>query len=139
MSVGEEVAADFRFTGVSTGPHPLSFLRKKLAAERVVPAAQLAGVPDGRRVRVAGLVIVRQRPLTAKGLVFFTIEDETGFANALVTAADFEHHRRLLVSAQALILEGTVQNHEGVISLRADHFSPLQSSEIRAEISHDFR
>jgi hypothetical protein len=57
----------------------------------------------------------------------------------LVTAADFEHHRRLLVSAQALILEGTVQNHEGVISLRADHFSPLQSSEIRAEISHDFR
>jgi error-prone DNA polymerase len=139
MSVGEEVAADFHFTGVSTGPHPLSFLRKKLAAERVVPAAQLAGVPDGRRVRVAGLVIVRQRPLTAKGLVFFTIEDETGFANALVTAADFEHHRRLLVSAQALILEGTVQNHEGVISLRADHFSPLQSSEIRAEISHDFR
>jgi error-prone DNA polymerase len=139
MSVGEEVAADFRFTGVSTGPHPLSFLRKKLAAERVVPAAQLACVPDGRRVRVAGLVIVRQRPLTAKGLVFFTIEDETGFANALVTAADFEHHRRLLVSAQALILEGTVQNHEGVISLRADHFSPLQSSEIRAEISHDFR
>jgi error-prone DNA polymerase len=139
MSVGEEVAADFRFTGVSTGPHPLSFLRKKLAAERVVPAAQLACVPDGRRVRVAGLVIVRQRPLTAKGLVFFTLEDETGFANALVTAADFEHHRRLLVSAQALILEGTVQNHEGVISLRADHFSPLQSSEIRAEISHDFR
>jgi error-prone DNA polymerase len=139
MSVGEEVAADFRFTGVSTGPHPLSFLRKKLAAERVVPANQLACVPDGRRVRVAGLVIVRQRPLTAKGLVFFTLEDETGFANALVTAADFEQHRRLLVGAQALILAGTVQNHEGVVSLRADHFSPLQSSEICAEISHDFR
>jgi error-prone DNA polymerase len=139
MSVGEEVAADFHFTGVSTGPHPLSFLRKRLAAERIVPADQLACVPDGRRARVAGLVIVRQRPLTAKGLVFFTLEDETGFANALVTAADFEHHRRLLVGAQGLILEGIVQSHEGVVSLRADHFSPLPSPEIRAEISHDFR
>jgi error-prone DNA polymerase len=139
MSIGEEVAADFHFTGVSTGPHPLSFLRKKLNAQRIIPANQLAGVPDGRRARVAGLVIVRQRPLTAKGLVFFTLEDETGFANALVTAADFEHHRRLLVSAQALILAGTVQNHEGVVSLRADQFSPLQSPEIRAEISRDFR
>ena len=139
MSIGEEVAADFRCTGVSTGPHPLSFLREKLAAERVIPAAQLARVPDGRRARVAGLIIVRQRPLTAKGLVFFTLEDETGFANALVTAADFEHNRLLLVSAQALILEGTVQNHEGVVSLRADGFFPLQSRETRAEISHDFR
>jgi error-prone DNA polymerase len=139
MSVGEEVAADFHFTGVSTGPHPLSFLRERLAASQVVPADQLARVPDGRRARVAGLVIVRQRPFTAKGLVFFTLEDETGFANALVTAADFEQHRRLLVSAQALILEGTVQNHEGVVSLRADGFFPLQSPEIRAEISHDFR
>ena len=139
MSIGEEVAADFHFTGVSTGPHPLSFLRKKLNAQRIIPANQLAGVPDGSRARVAGLVIVRQRPLTAKGLVFFTLEDETGFANALVTAADFEHHRRLLVSAQALILAGTVQNHEGVVSLRADQFSPLQSPEIRAEISRDFR
>jgi error-prone DNA polymerase len=139
MSVGEEVAADFHFTGVSTGPHPLSFLRERLAASQVVPADQLARVPDGRRARVAGLIIVRQRPFTAKGLVFFTLEDETGFANALVTAADFEQHRRLLVSAQALILEGTVQNHEGVVSLRADGFFPLQSPETRAEISHDFR
>ncbi len=139
MSSGEEVAADFHFTGVSTGPHPLSFLREKLSDQRIIPANQLASVPDGRRARVAGLVIVRQRPSTAKGLVFFTLEDETGFANALVTAADFERHRRLLVSAQALILAGTVQNHEGVVSLRADHFSPLQSPETRAEISHDFR
>jgi error-prone DNA polymerase len=139
MSVGEAVAADLRFTGVSTGPHPMSFLRERLAASQIVPADQLARVPDGRRARVAGLVIVRQRPFTAKGLVFFTLEDETGFANALVTAADFEQHRRLLVSAQALILEGTVQNHEGVVSLRADGFFPLQSRETRAEISRDFR
>jgi error-prone DNA polymerase len=138
MSVKEEVAADFRFTGVSSGPHPMSFLRESLKAKGVISAEQLPRVAGGQRARIAGLVIVRQRPGTAKGLVFLTLEDETGFANAMVSAADFERHRLLLIRARALIVEGTVQRHEGVISLRADRFTLIQDAATQVEVSHDF-
>jgi len=138
MNVGEEVVADFHFTGVSTGPHPMSFVRNVLATKGIVPADQLARVPSGHRTRIAGLVIVRQRPATAKGLLFVTLEDETGFTNALVSSADFEQHRQLLICARALVIEGTVQNHDGVVSVRAERFFPLQGKETSVEISHDF-
>jgi error-prone DNA polymerase len=136
--VKEEVAADFQFTGVSSGPHPMSFLRERLAAKGVLSAAQLAHVPGGHRARMAGIVIVRQRPGTAKGVVFLTLEDETGFANAIVSAAAFEHNRLLLIRAHALIVEGMVQSHEGVISLRADRFTLISDEETHVDVSHDF-
>lgn len=138
MSVKEEVAADFQFTGVSSGPHPMSFLRESLTTRGVISAEQLSRLSGGQRVRIAGLVIVRQRPGTAKGLVFLTLEDETGFANAMVSAADFERHRLLLIRAHALIVEGTVQRHEGVISLRAGGFTAIQDEEMQVAVSHDF-
>jgi error-prone DNA polymerase len=138
MNVKEEVAADFQFTGVSSGPHPMSFLRERLAAKGVLSAAQLAHVPGGHRARMAGIVIVRQRPGTAKGVVFLTLEDETGFANAIVSAAAFEHNRLLLIRAHALIVEGMVQSHEGVISLRADRFTLISDEETHVDVSHDF-
>jgi error-prone DNA polymerase len=92
---------------------------------------------------VAGVVIVRQRPGTAKGFVFITLEDETGFANAIVTPPRFQRHRALLVTATALIIEGIVQNQRGVVSIKADVFEPLGKNPSTGaldsvDISHDF-
>jgi error-prone DNA polymerase len=88
------------------------------------------------------VVIVRQRPGTAKGFVFITVEDETGFANAIVTPARFDRHRALIVGAGALIIEGVVQNQQGVVSIKADRFQPLGrplgDSSGKIDISHDF-
>jgi error-prone DNA polymerase len=139
MNPGEEVAADFRGTGLTAGPHPMSFVRQRLQARGVLSAHQLQQAAKGQRALVAGLVIVRQRPSTAKGLVFVTVEDETGFANAVVPAAQFDEHRALLVSARALVIGGVVQQNQGVTSLKADRFWPLDSAEIARDISHDFR
>jgi error-prone DNA polymerase len=139
MNPGEEVAADFRGTGLTAGPHPMSFVRERLQARGVLSAHELQRTAKGQRALVAGLVIVRQRPSTAKGLVFVTVEDETGFANAVVPAAQFDEHRALLVSARALVMGGVVQQNQGVTSLKADRFWPLDSAEAARDISHDFR
>jgi error-prone DNA polymerase len=87
---------------------------------------------------VAGVVVVRQRPGTAKGFVFITVEDETGFANAIVTPPVFERHRRTIVGAHALVIEGTVQNLEGVVSIKADRFEPVGGRPAAIDVSHDF-
>jgi error-prone DNA polymerase len=139
MNPGEEVAADFRGTGLTAGPHPMSFVRERLQARGVLSAHELQRTAKGQRALVAGLVIVRQRPSTAKGVVFVTVEDETGFANAVVPAAQFDEHRALLVSARALVIGGVVQQNQGVTSLKADRFWALDSAEIARDISHDFR
>jgi len=139
MNPGEEVAADFRGTGLTAGPHPMSFVRQRLQARGVLSAHELQRTAKGQRALVAGLVIVRQRPSTAKGLVFVTVEDETGFANAVVPAAQFAEHRALLVSARALVMGGVVQQNQGVTSLKADRFWALDSAEAARDISHDFR
>src|SRR5205085_1093539 len=115
---------------------------ERLRQGGVSSALELEALPDGRRVRIAGIVIVRQRPGTAKGFFFLTLEDETGLANAIVTPKHFEAHRPLLVSAPALILEGRLQKLDGTTSLKADRFFPLDgggSFEIDgAGRSHDF-
>jgi len=95
-------------------------------------------VPDGRRARVGGVVIVRQHPETAKGFVFITIEDETGFANAIVTPQRFAHWREVIVETNALIIEGVVQNQRGVVAIKADKFTPLGGRPASVDISHDF-
>jgi error-prone DNA polymerase len=139
MSREEEMSADFVGTGVTTGPHPMAFVRDRLDAAGVIPAAALAGIPDGRRVRVAGVVIVRQRPGTAKGFVFITLEDETGFSNAIVTPKMFEAHRRTILTLGAMIIEGRAQNQQGVVSIKADRFFPLPDRAAAGiDISHDF-
>jgi error-prone DNA polymerase len=138
MTDDEEIAADFDGTGVTTGPHPVSFVREQLTRAGVVSAAALASVPHGRRARIAGVVIVRQRPGTAKGFVFITLEDETGFTNAIVTPDRYQRHRSLLVSTNALIIEGVVQNQQGVIAIKADGFQPLYGRPGEVDMSHDF-
>jgi error-prone DNA polymerase len=138
MSGPEEMSADFRGTGMSTGPHPMAFARADLDREGVVRATDLGRMAHGQRARVAGIVVVRQRPGTAKGFVFVTVEDETGFANAIVTPDCFERHRTTLVAVNALLIEGVVQNQDGVVSLKADHFEPLSGRLHGIDISRDF-
>jgi error-prone DNA polymerase len=137
MSLAERLAADYAGSGMTVGPHPVSLVRPILDARGIVAAAALARRRDGERVRTAGTVVVRQRPGTAKGFFFITLEDETGFSNAIITPQRFAAARTLLTTAPALVIGGVLQNQDGVISIRADEFSTLK--EIRTSApSHDF-
>ncbi|MGH7303739.1 MAG: error-prone DNA polymerase [Candidatus Rokuibacteriota bacterium] len=119
MTDVERLAADYAGTSVTLGRHPMSLRRAALRARGVLSARELSGVEDGARVQVAGSVIVRQRPGTAKGFVFLSLEDETGIANVIVTPPIFARHRLALVSEPYLVVDGIAQRQDGVISVRA--------------------
>ncbi len=136
MSAIEETLADFETTGLTTGRHPLEYLRSRLDRHGVIPAARLDTIPSDRIVRTAGSVIVRQRPGTAKGLLFITLEDETGMSQAMVTPQLLQENRRLIVGASGLIVEGLLQKRDGSLSIRARRFWPLD--QISKVPSHDF-
>ena len=127
MSLLEKLAADFRGTTVTTGPHPLTLIRDQLERRGVTRAIELGRLKDGARAQVAGSVIVRQRPGTAKGFFFATLEDETGFANIIVTPPIFTAHRSVLTTAPALLVSGKLQNQDGVVSVKADQFTALSA------------
>ncbi|MGI8782113.1 MAG: DNA polymerase III subunit alpha [Acidobacteriota bacterium] len=136
MTDQERLLSDLAGTGVSLGPHPMALLRSSLKKRGVLRAIDLPQLRNGRRVRVAGHVIARQRPGTAKGFFFISLEDETGISNAIFRPAFFEHNRPVLVTRSCLIIEGILQNQEGVISIRADRVAPIPDT---AQIpSHDF-
>src|SRR5829696_4872775 len=99
MTAGREVVEDYRSRGLTLRSHPVAFLRGNLAADGYVPAGDLSATRDGRRVAVAGLVLVRQRPGSANGALFVTLEDETDIANLIVWPSLFERQRRLVLSA----------------------------------------
>ena len=137
MTPMEETAADLRIASITTGPHPMEYYRRALDRRRVVPAAALPDRPAGRRVRTAGSVIVRQRPGTARGLLFLTLEDETGMSQAVVMPDQLKKHRRTIVSSSGLIVEGVLQKKDGSLSVKADRFWPIDRLERIP--SHDFR
>jgi error-prone DNA polymerase len=137
MTDEERVVADYAGTGVTLGRHPMAMRRGELAARGVVRAVDLAARADGERVRVAGSVIVRQRPGTAKGFVFLSLEDETGIANVIVTPGLFARHRLTLVSEPFLLVEGMLQMQDGVISVRAARVESLRRL-ASVVPSHDF-
>ena len=132
----ERMVADFHGTGVNIGRHPMAFRRPELDALGVTPAAALASLRDGKPVRIAGSVVVRQRPGTAKGFVFLSMEDETGIMNAIVTPDLFDRYRLALVSEPFLLIEGVLQNLDGVISVKAARIEALRGDP--APPSHDF-
>jgi len=136
MSSGEETLADYAAMDLTTGPHLLSHFRPQLKRDGVYSATQLKKLPNGKRVATAGAVIVRQRPGTAKGFVFLTLEDETGISQAIVKPDLFRDHRALIVGSPGLIVEGILQNEDGQCSVRADKFWPLDG--IGDVASHDF-
>lgn len=140
MADVEETLADYAHTGLTAGVHPLRYLRPALERRGVVPAAELARLADGQRVRMAGSVIVRQRPGTAAGLLFMTLEDETGMAQAIVTPDLLQEYRPLVVSRPGLIIEGILQKRDGTLSVKAERFWPLAGIDALDEIrSYDFR
>src|SRR5580692_4683047 len=137
MNPEERLVADFRGTGMTVGPHPMAYHRARMQAMGIHKASELEHIPDGQYLRIGGCVICRQRPGTAKGFVFLSIEDETGVANAIVMPDLFQKNRLLLSSAQFLMVEGILQNQDNVISVKAERVSPLSIT--RAETSsHDF-
>jgi error-prone DNA polymerase len=125
MSPVEETLADYAKSGVTTGVHLMAHLREELDARGILSAAALRSVPDGRFVRAAGHVIVRQRPGSAKGFCFLTLEDETGTANAVLTPDFFQRFRSALHGASILEVAGPIQNVEGVIHVRVRELCPL--------------
>jgi error-prone DNA polymerase len=139
MTISERLIADYTGTGLTVGPHPLTFRRQELAMRGVVPAIDLPRQKQGRRVRTAGMVITRQRPGTAKGFVFLTLEDETGISNIIIRPDLYAADRLVVVESSFLIVEGVLQNQDGVTSIKAERMSKLSGMPDEAAIdSHDF-
>ena len=137
MTVPERLLADYAGTSLTIGPHPMSLRRSELALRGVLRARDLPAGRHGRRVRVAGAVITRQRPGTAKGFVFLTLEDETGIANIIVRPDLYSEQRAVIVGEPYLLVEGTLQIQEGVTSVKADRLHSLGGGP--SIDSHDFR
>ena len=125
MTTDERLAADYAGTGITTGPHPMAYQRESLRQQGILSAHELetrAGTPN---VRIAGRVICRQRPGTAKGFVFLSLEDETGIANIILTPDVFEQNRLIVTRTRFLIIEGKLQNQDGVVHVKAQTLTPL--------------
>jgi error-prone DNA polymerase len=137
MSHEERLVADFHGTGLTVGPHPMSYKRAWLNAMGIRRAIELRSLPTGKRLRIGGCVITRQRPGTAKGFVFLSLEDETGVANAIVHPDLFHQNRLLLTSERFLAVEGILQNQDNVISVKAERVQPLFVTKAETS-SHDF-
>ncbi len=129
MTTAERLAADFAGAGLTAGPHPLAYRRSALRLQGILSADALTLCPNNRHVRIAGCVIARQRPGTAKGFVFLSLEDETGIANVIITPGLFEEQRLLITRSRFLLVAGPVQNQSGVIHVKAQGISPLGAYE----------
>lgn len=127
MTLPERVVADFHNAHLSVGPHPMAFARPALAESGVLPAYIVNQQPHGRHVSTAGLVRVRQRPMTAKGFFFITLEDETGHCNLVLTPSLFEQHRPDAVGAKALWAHGRIQSQDGVVHLKCTQLAALET------------
>jgi error-prone DNA polymerase len=127
MALPAHVAEDYRTTSLSLKAHPCGFFRPALTRLGAVKAAALKSMADGRKVSVAGLVLIRQRPGTAKGVVFITLEDETGSANAVVWRDVFTANRRAVMSAAFLVVHGRLQRAGDVIHVVAERFTDLSA------------
>jgi len=125
MTDEERLVADFHGSGMSTGPHPMTYCREALSKLQVKRACDLARVPDGQYTRVAGCVIARQRPGTAKGFVFLSLEDETGISNVIVNPDLYEKYRVVINREKFLCVEGVLQNQDHTISVKASRVLPL--------------
>jgi error-prone DNA polymerase len=137
MTPVERLVADYEGTGLTIGPHPMAMRREEMEMRGALRAIDLPKQRHGRRVRVAGAVITRQRPGTAKGFVFLTLEDETGIANIIVRPDLFARSRLTVVGEPFLLVEGILQNQEGVISVRAERLDGMGGAKVEVE-ARDF-
>ena len=137
MTTEERIAADYAGTGLTTGPHPLAYQRQALRESGMLSAADLTRCANQQYVRVVGCVVARQRPGTAKGFVFLSMEDETGITNVILTPDVFEQNRVVATRSRFLLVEGTLQQQDGVIHVKAQRLTQMNitSADMR---SHDF-
>jgi error-prone DNA polymerase len=138
MQPVERLAADFSTMRLTTGPHPMAYLRASLPND-IWRSTDLSLGENGTRLRIAGLAICRQRPGTAKGFVFISLEDETGISNAIVSPQIFEKNRLVITQETFLLIEGILQLHSGVIHVRAEQIERLPALELETSDSHDFK
>jgi error-prone DNA polymerase len=125
MSVEERLVADYGGTGLTVGRHPMHFRRNDLRTRGVLSADELKRCRDGEYVRAAGCVIARQRPGTAMGFIFLSMEDETGIANVIVTPDLYERERMTVMRTKFLLVEGVLQNQDGVVHVKAKRLETL--------------
>jgi error-prone DNA polymerase len=137
MEVEERLVADFHGTGLTVGPHPMAYRRERLRQMGIVSASELRKLPHNRTAVAAGCVITRQRPGTAKGLIFLTLEDETGHANVIVMPDVYSLDPMVVLHERFVQVKGRVQNQDGVVHLRAERILPLSVSAAATQ-SHDF-
>jgi error-prone DNA polymerase len=137
MTAEDRLVADYAGTHLTIGPHPMAMRRSELAMRGVLRAVDLSRARDGRRIRVAGSVITRQRPGTAKGFVFLTLEDETGISNIIVRPDLFDRERFKILDEPFLLVDGVLQNQDGVTSVKAERVHALGGAPVEID-SHDF-
>ena len=137
MNVEERLVADYAGTGLTVGKHPLHYRRAELRSSDILSAEELCGCRNGEFVRVAGCIISRQRPCTAKGFIFISMEDETGIANVIVTPDLYERDRLVVTCSRFLLVEGALQNQDNVIHVKATRLTVLSDRAIEVR-SHDF-
>ena len=136
MDSNERLQADYAGMGLTIGPHPMALRRGEMSLRGVLRACDLPEAKDGRRVRVAGMVITRQRPGTAKGFVFLTLEDETGISNVIIRPDLFDRERMTVIRQPFLIVDGVLQHQEGVLSVRAERLEGMSGA--ASVDAHDF-
>ncbi len=136
MNDDDRLQADYAGMGLTIGPHPMALRRGEMSLRGVLRAVDLPNARNGRRVRVAGMVITRQRPGTAKGFVFLTLEDETGISNVIVRPDLFDRQRMTVVRQPFLIVDGVLQHQDGVISVRAERVEGMSGG--ASVDAHDF-
>jgi error-prone DNA polymerase len=137
MTIEERLIADYAGTGLTVGKHPMAYRREDLRRQNILSAVELRRRSDGELVRTAGCVIARQRPGTAKGFIFLSMEDETGIANVIVTPGLYERERMVVTRSKFILAEGLLQNQDGVIHVKALRLRSL-SDQTLALRSHDF-
>jgi error-prone DNA polymerase len=137
MTLPERVRADYETMNLTTGPHPMKLLRESLP--NIWRAIDLVHARHGSTIQIAGNVICRQRPGTAKGFVFISLEDETGVSNTIVEPDLFERFRLVITEEAFLLIRGEVQNSDGVVLIKAQHIRPLAHEQLIGTQSHDFR
>jgi error-prone DNA polymerase len=138
MTTDERLAADYAGTGITIGPHPMAYQREALRAQGILSAHELESHDGSPYVRIAGRVICRQRPGTAKGFVFLSLEDETGIANIILTPDVFEQNRLVATRSRFLVIAGKLQNQDGVVHVKAQLLTPLGGPTTGLDQSRDF-
>jgi error-prone DNA polymerase len=137
MTTEERLVADYAGTGLTLGKHPMAYRRAELQRHRICSARELRSLKDGSHVRTAGCVIARQRPGTAKGFIFLSMEDETGISNIIIHPDLYERERVLVSTGKFLLIEGKLQNEDTVVHVKAYRVERLSVSEVEVH-SHDF-